>query len=176
MTRRGFTVVELVITITVMGILFALAVVNINASQANSRDSERKGDAETIATQLETFYTTTDSRVSQSGDAYPGTTRLTDANIKATLPELDPKSSHAPGVSVTDPISIVAATNTSETVGGIIPQPTATTYVYQSLYSNGSLCTAPTATEYNAGECRKFNLYYYQEVDGSVQVIRSKHQ
>lgn len=176
MIRRGFTIVELVITLTIMGILFTLAVVILNASQANGRDSERKGDAEAIATQLEAFYANVDSRVSQSGDAYPGMSRLTDAQIDSTLIEINPKSLRAPGVDVSAPISIVAATNTSEDPISVTPQPTTTTYVYQALYSNGSLCTSPTLAEYNAGECRKYNLYYFQETEGSVKVIRSKHQ
>ena len=56
MLRRGFTVVEIIITITIMGILLTLAVVNLTASQVNGRDAERKGDIEALSTNLETFY------------------------------------------------------------------------------------------------------------------------
>lgn len=56
MNQRGFTVVEIIITISIMGILLLLTVVGVNGSQANARDSERKADIEVIGTQLESFY------------------------------------------------------------------------------------------------------------------------
>lgn len=56
MTRRGFTIVELIITITIMGILLTLAVVNVNATQVSARDDQRKADVEAIANHLESFY------------------------------------------------------------------------------------------------------------------------
>ena len=40
--RRGFTIVEIVIVMVIMGILLGLAVLNISSSQANTRDNERK--------------------------------------------------------------------------------------------------------------------------------------
>lgn len=57
MTRSGFTIVELIITITIMGILMTLAVVNINSTQASARDNERTADIDAIQTNLESFYT-----------------------------------------------------------------------------------------------------------------------
>jgi prepilin-type N-terminal cleavage/methylation domain-containing protein len=58
MIRRGFTVVELIITITIMGILLLLTVVNVNASQVSARDNERVGDVEAIQANLESVYAT----------------------------------------------------------------------------------------------------------------------
>ncbi|MEI6850832.1 MAG: type II secretion system protein [Candidatus Saccharibacteria bacterium] len=57
MNRRGFTIVEFIIVISIMSILLILGVVNLRSSQANGRDVERKVDVETIAQQLETYYT-----------------------------------------------------------------------------------------------------------------------
>jgi|GEM_PF-2241255 len=57
MLRRGFTIVELIITITIMGILMVLAVVALSNSQLQSRDDKRAADTSTIATNLESFYT-----------------------------------------------------------------------------------------------------------------------
>lgn len=56
MNRRGFTIIELVIVITIMGILMTLGVVNLRSSQANSRDTERRLDIDTIAQHLESYY------------------------------------------------------------------------------------------------------------------------
>ena len=53
MLRRGFTIVELIITITIMGILLVLAVVNVSGTQAQARDDERKADVESISLNLE---------------------------------------------------------------------------------------------------------------------------
>jgi len=56
MNRRGFTIVELIITISIMAILLTLGTISLSDSQANARDSERKTDINTIALHLETFY------------------------------------------------------------------------------------------------------------------------
>jgi len=57
MKRRGFTIIELIIVVTIMGILLTIGVVNLRGSQANGRDAERKVDVDTIALHLETYYT-----------------------------------------------------------------------------------------------------------------------
>jgi len=49
MKRRGFTIIELIIVVTIMGILLTIGVVNLRGSQANGRDAERKVDVDTIA-------------------------------------------------------------------------------------------------------------------------------
>jgi prepilin-type N-terminal cleavage/methylation domain-containing protein len=56
MIRQGFTVVELIITITIMGILLLLTVVGVNATQLTARDDERVGDVEAIGNNLEAIY------------------------------------------------------------------------------------------------------------------------
>lgn len=54
--RRGFTIVEVLITLAIMAILLALAVVNIQSSLKNGRDVERENDIATIARGLEARY------------------------------------------------------------------------------------------------------------------------
>jgi prepilin-type N-terminal cleavage/methylation domain-containing protein len=56
MVRRGFTIVELIITITIMGILLTLAVVNVGTTQMKARDDQRITSIQTIGTYLDTFY------------------------------------------------------------------------------------------------------------------------
>lgn len=174
MSWRGFTIVELVITITIMGILLTLAVINLNSTQANGRDSERKGDAESLALNIESYYKNVNTSVALSGGTYLGSSFVNDAQIKQYLPDLDLKNAHVPGKAVTDPINILPATNTITTVTGILPLPSKTNdiYVYQPLTASGTLCQNPSVN----GECRKFNIYYYQETTSTVQQITSKNQ
>ena len=174
MIRRGFTVVELLIIITIMGILLTLAVVNLNSTQANARDSERKGDAESLALHLESYYRNQDPNIVKSGGSYPGTTYLTTAQIKQYLPDLDLKNVYAPGKAEPDTISLQAATNTLTDPASIDPAPSTSNdiYVYQPLTTSGALCTDPLTD----GDCRRFNIYYYQESDSTVHVITSKNQ
>lgn len=177
MSRRGFTIVELIITITIMGILLTLAVVNLNSTQVNSRDVERKTDVETIAIALEGYYNSNDTSHSGAadlaGDSYPATINISDdTNLKTALPGIDPRAIRAPGVETTDPKSLVVAENNVQTTTGVLPQPTISTYVYQPIKKDNSLCTQIVTY----GDCRKFNLYYKLEADGVVYKVTSKHQ
>lgn len=73
MRRRGFTIIELVIVITIMAILLTLGVVNLRGTQASARDSERTTKAESIAQHLEAFYTSsTDASVNTSNSCTGG--------------------------------------------------------------------------------------------------------
>lgn len=56
MIRRGFTIVELIITITIMGILLTLAVINVGATQVKARDDQRTTSIQSIGNYLDTFY------------------------------------------------------------------------------------------------------------------------
>jgi len=176
MMRRGFTIVELVITITIMGILLTLAVVNLNGTQLNARDAERKADVESIALNLESYYKNVNPEVFKSGGTYPGTAYVTDAGIKASLPDLDMKNVYAPGQAEGGTMSFIPATNALETTAGVLPQPSVANdvYVYQAIAKDGSLCEDPMIT--STGDCRRFNIYYIKESDNTVQKITSKRQ
>lgn len=174
MTRRGFTIVELIITITIMGILLTLAVVNVNATQAKARDDERTTDITSIANNLETFYTTARDGSTTFG-RYPSLgLNASLASLTSNLRDADTKSFRAPGV--TDPmVSFVASTNTGtaksiQTTAGVLPQPTKDQYVFQPIKSDGSVCAAGEA------DCRKFNLFYRLESDNTIYKVTSKNQ
>ena len=170
MKMRGFTVVELVITITVMGILLALAVVNITSTQVNARDTERKVDVEATGNYLETFYKN-GSTSSPTPGRYPSTQLVAsgETSVKSFLPDIDIINVTAPGAA-SAAASFIAATNSTQTAAGVAPQPTTEQYVYQPIQSDGSLCT----TELQ--ECRKFNIYFRLEGDNAVQKVMSKNQ
>ena len=174
MKRRGFTIVELIITITIMGILLTLAVVNVATTQVNARDDSRKSDIESIATNLESYYIAgTDSStvyhtypsLSLIGNAANIQTYLRDASINSFLP---------PGTTdVTQ--TFLGSTNTGntpaiQTAAGVTPQPTINTYVYQPIASDGSVCPISST------DCRKFNLFYYSEGSHTTVKVTSKNQ
>lgn len=165
MNHRGFTVIELIIVITVMGILMTVGVVNLSGTRANGRDAERKGDVESIVMHLESYYISGTDGSTTTG-RYPGTDELI-GNETVVLRDIDPEALIAPGKSSS---VLTKATNSTQTTAGVTPQPTIDSYVYQPIQSDGSLCTLSTQ------ECQKFNLYYKLEVDNIVYMVTSKNQ
>ena len=55
-TTKGFTIVELLIVIVVIGILAAITIVAFNGIQQRGRDSQRKSDVAMITKALELYY------------------------------------------------------------------------------------------------------------------------
>lgn len=165
--NAGFTLVELLITMTIMTILLVLVVVNLRSNEANARDEKRKTDASNIAQQLETYYEA--ELNSNDPGAYPATADVdTEAEVKAVLSDLDPKSLRAPDVADSSAMSFTVATTSGAQT------PTVDKYIYQPLKTDGSLCT--TFSSGAANECRRFILYYKLETVSGTQQITSKHQ
>ena len=54
--NSGFTIVELLIVIVVIGILALLVITTYSGIQAKARNSKRSSDVSTIQTQLEAFF------------------------------------------------------------------------------------------------------------------------
>lgn len=169
----GFTLIEVLITVTVMVVLLILGVVSMSNTEPRARDEERKTDANIIATFLETFYKTGVDTSPVIGE-YPSTAEIdTEAKALTLLRGIDPKALRAPNLNGNASINFVVATTATNPPS---PTPSATltagaaSYVYQPLTSTGTLCTTA------AMECRKFNLYYVLETNGTTQVIASKYQ
>ena len=124
--QKGFTIVELLIVIVVIGILAALVVTTFSGIQQKARDKERQTDIGALHSQLEAYY-------AQNG-SYPAMSDINDnsnpswrsTNMKGLDPEAlkDPKG--------TNPPALAAA-------------PTDSTYGYAALPAN---CTSATCTSY----------------------------
>lgn len=54
--QSGFTIVELLIVIVIIGILAGLVITQVIGATAKARDTERKTDVDQIANQLEAYY------------------------------------------------------------------------------------------------------------------------
>lgn len=178
----GFTIVELMVTISVLVILTTIVVVRLSASSAGGRDRERSFDTSAIAAGLEAYY----QNGSQSGSIpkgyYPGraevdTAAATDPpfiNFLEGVPEESFVAPvHAPeGYSTTDfNYYNQAGTNAD----GSYTDAQARTllywvpYLYQPLTRNNQNCSG-------YANCVKFNLYYLEESTDTVITIRSKNQ
>jgi prepilin-type N-terminal cleavage/methylation domain-containing protein len=83
--QKGFTIVELLIVIVVIGILVALVVTTFSGIQRRARDTERQTDIKAVHSQLEAYY-------AQEGH-YPVLADITAAN----LPGLDDEALVDPG-------------------------------------------------------------------------------
>jgi len=165
--NAAFTLVELLITMTIMVMLIIIAVVNLRSNQANARDDQRKSDVNAIAQQLETYYES--GTPTTSAGQYPGTNDInTLSEIQTLLPDLDTKDLWAPNVSTSGALSFTVATSTTT------PTPDINTFVYMPLTDSGGLCTTAGSTA--TTECRKFNIYYALEATSGTQKVTSKHQ
>lgn len=57
--QSGFTIVELLIVIIIIGILAGLVITQILGANQKARDTERKTDLNSVASQLETYFAKT---------------------------------------------------------------------------------------------------------------------
>lgn len=54
--ERGFSLVELLVVMAIMGILIGLAIAGLNIARRNARDTTRKADAQNLRILLEDYY------------------------------------------------------------------------------------------------------------------------
>jgi len=65
--QHGFTLVELLIVITILGIIVTIGLVSFRSSQIRGRDTQRKSDLKQIASALELYYSDYGSYPTDSG-------------------------------------------------------------------------------------------------------------
>lgn len=57
MNKKGFTLIELIVVIAIIGLLSTLAVVALGSARTKARDSKRLADLKQLQTALEIYYT-----------------------------------------------------------------------------------------------------------------------
>lgn len=175
---RGFTIVELIVTITILIILTTLVVVRLSTTQVAGRDQEREIDATAIATGLEVYYQNGSQDGSVPKGYYPGTAQVTAAAstsppFNSFLEGVPRISFEAPGRTISNSFGFVAATGT--TIDGSFTTLQARThlasyaYLYQPMRRNNTICA-------NYTDCVRFNLYYLDERSNAVIHLKSKNQ
>lgn len=143
--QKGFTLVELLIVIIIIGILATLVIVTFTGIQAKARDSKRQTDIEAVDTQIEAYYAETGH--------YPSYANLDSLTwVKANLKGLDPSALLDP--KATAPTG--DATGIASGTGG------ATSYGYKVTQSDGT-----TACETDATTCASFTLTATLEAGGT---------
>lgn len=88
--QSGFTIVELLIVIVVIGILAALVITTFAGVQRRARNTERETDVKAVHGHVEAFYA--------NNGYYPGLTGNlnTDSWVQTNMPGLDVDSLRAP--------------------------------------------------------------------------------
>ena len=117
--NRGFTIVELLIVIVVIGILALLVITTYSGIQAKARNSKRQTDIASLQTQLEAFF-------SQNG-YYPSLTDMNSSTWRATnMKSLDTNA-------LIDPSNPTQSTT-------LVNAATAKSYAYIVKDSSGASC------------------------------------
>ena len=112
---KGFTIVELLIVIVVIGILATLVVTTYSGIEAKARDSKRQADVKAIQTQLEAFYA--------SNNYYPSTADINDSATwrPANMKSLSSDSLKDPS-GTTSALKTTAVTSKADKQYSYVPQ------------------------------------------------------
>ncbi len=121
--QQGFTIVELLIVIVVIGILAALVITTYAGIQAKARNSKRQTDVQNIQTQLEAYF--------QTAGNYPSLANMNSSTFLSTsMKSLDTGA-------LTDPQGSSSA---------LVATPAAKVYAYAPLNASGTSCEADATT------------------------------
>jgi len=140
--ESGFTIVELLIVIVVIGILAALVITTYSGIQAKARNSKRQTDVQSVQTQVEAYF-------AQNGH-YPSFADLSSSSwLTTNMKSMDQSALHDPSASGTGlTVSQTAGTNT---------------YQYAPLNSGGTSCESDDTT------CATYTLTATLEGGGTYQ-------
>ena len=122
--QSGFTIIELLIVIVVIGILAGLVLTTFNGIQQKARDTERETDVKALHAQVEAFW-------AQKG-YYPSLTDLNDRTATTGFVAINMKGLDVGAFQ--DPKGVAPGT--------LVAAPTANAYAYAVTNAAGTTCEA----------------------------------
>lgn len=131
--QSGFTIVELLIVIVVIGILAGLVITTFNGIQQKARDTERETDIKAIHAQVEAFW-------AQKG-YYPSLADLNDRTATTGFVAVNLKG-----------LDSGAFQDPKGTATALVATPAANAYAYAVTNSAGTSCEADDTT------CARYTL------------------
>jgi prepilin-type N-terminal cleavage/methylation domain-containing protein len=149
--NQGFTVVELLIVIVVIGILALLVIVTYTGIQQKARNTKRGTDMSAIQTQLEAFY--------QANGYYPN---LTDMNSSAWV---------SANLKSLDQTALIDPSNTTQNMT-LVGAPALKSYSYVATNAAGASCDGASPADQ---ACTSYTLTatYEGQVNGSSTLTKN---
>jgi prepilin-type N-terminal cleavage/methylation domain-containing protein len=148
--NKAFTLVEVIVAISVIAILASLVTIGFGHIQADARDSQRNVSTTTLAEALEKYY-------DKNGE-YPSCSVLT-ASVSTVQQALDITSNILKTPNATTDNSIVCTDITSQTDGDVF-----------AYVGDGSTSCSTGAS------CLQYTLKYKEEATGEVVSIESRRK
>jgi len=137
--QSGFTIVELLIVIVVIGILALLVITTFSGIQQKGRDTKRQTDIKALHGMLEAFY-------AQNGGGYPVLADVNNASWRTT------------NMKGLDPSALCDPSNSNQTNCELAATPSSGSnarYGYATTDAAGAACTGTAGTN---ATCDKYTL------------------
>ncbi|NTW62053.1 prepilin-type N-terminal cleavage/methylation domain-containing protein [Candidatus Saccharibacteria bacterium] len=153
--RFGFTVIELLVAISVIGVLATIVTISFSSIQKTSRDAQRSSRVELISEALEKYY-------DKNGE-YPSCVAmkaLANTVTSSTLPGLDPNVLATP-TSASGTNSISTCSDLSSITGDFF------------AYTGD---TSTNCTDSPTGYCTTYTLQYREESSGQIKSVTARRQ
>jgi len=133
--KEGFTIVELLIVIVVIGILAGLVITTYNGIQQKARNTERTTDLKTFQSQLEAYYANNGSYPDNTDLGAGGTNGANNVTfIQTNMKGMDKETLRDPKATAGDYSLLTSGTGTANKYT-YVPSPT-------SCSDSGTTCTS----------------------------------